>query len=180
MEVISDLETVQTPLNDLTTECVSTVANNRAMHADVERFLAPSANEWCKACRILAVAAVMPSVGWKLKAVKLANSKQDESCKRKAPDVFEGSYLTVILQFINFRVFNKPEVCGFETRWGEWFFFSIYLILPAPLGPGVYSRTEMSTTRRKVMFVGSRARPVLRADNLTAVCEPIVWTVWDP
>jgi hypothetical protein len=27
--------------------------------------------------------------------------------------------------------------CGFETRWGKWI-FSIYLILPANLGPGVY------------------------------------------
>jgi hypothetical protein len=32
----------------------------------------------------------------------------------------------------------KPESRGFETRWCEWF-LSIYLILPAALGPGVYS-----------------------------------------
>jgi hypothetical protein len=37
--------------------------------------------------------------------------------------------------------------------------------------------TEMSTRSRKIMFLGSRARPVLRADNLTAVCEPIVHTM---
>jgi hypothetical protein len=30
------------------------------------------------------------------------------------------------------------------------------------------------------MFLGSRARPVRRADNLTAICEPIVYTMWDP
>jgi hypothetical protein len=30
------------------------------------------------------------------------------------------------------------------------------------------------------MFLGSKARPVRRADNLTAVCEPIVYTMWDP
>jgi hypothetical protein len=38
----------------------------------------------------------------------------------------------------------KPEGRGFETRWGEWN-FSIYLILPAALGPGISSasnRTE--------------------------------------
>jgi hypothetical protein len=34
--------------------------------------------------------------------------------------------------------------------------------------------TEMSTKSRKIMFLGSRARPVLRADNLTAICGPIV------
>jgi hypothetical protein len=29
-------------------------------------------------------------------------------------------------------------------------------------------------------FVGSRGRPVREADNLTPLCEPIIWTVWDP
>jgi hypothetical protein len=45
------------------------------------------------------IAAVVPSVGWKLKAIKSTKSKQDESSKRQAPDEFEGWYLTVILQF---------------------------------------------------------------------------------
>jgi hypothetical protein len=30
------------------------------------------------------------------------------------------------------------------------------------------------------MFLGSKARPVCRAENLTATCEPIVYTIWDP
>jgi hypothetical protein len=30
------------------------------------------------------------------------------------------------------------------------------------------------------MFLGSRARPARKADNLTAICEPIVYTMWDP
>jgi hypothetical protein len=34
-------------------------------------------------------------------------------------------------------LYYKPEGCGFETRRGEKN-FSIYLILPAALGPGVY------------------------------------------
>jgi hypothetical protein len=34
--------------------------------------------------------------------------------------------------------------------------------------------TEMSIRRRKIMFLWSRALPVLEADNLTAICEPIV------
>jgi hypothetical protein len=37
--------------------------------------------------------------------------------------------------------------------------------------------TEMCTRSRKIMFLGSRARPVRRADNLTAICAP---TMWDP
>jgi hypothetical protein len=29
------------------------------------------------------------------------------------------------------------------------------------------------------MFLESRAPPVRKADNLTAICEPIVYTMWD-
>jgi hypothetical protein len=36
----------------------------------------------------------------------------------------------------------KPESHGFETRLGDFFFFSIYVILPAALGPGVYSASN--------------------------------------
>jgi D-tyrosyl-tRNA(Tyr) deacylase len=37
----------------------------------------------------------------------------------------------------------------------------------------VYAVDEMSTRSRKIMFL-SRARPVSRTDNLTAISEPIV------
>jgi hypothetical protein len=68
----------------------------------------------------------------------------------------------------------KPEGRGFETQWGERI-ISINIILPAALGPGFTKPlTEMSTRCRKIMFLGSRARPVRRADNLAAICEPIV------
>jgi hypothetical protein len=54
-------------------------------------------------------------------------------------------------------------------------FFSIYLILPAALGPWVYSafnRNEYFKQRK--MFLGSKARPARKADNLAAICESIV------
>jgi hypothetical protein len=35
------------------------------------------------------------------------------------------------------------------------------------------SLAEMSTRSRKIMFLGSRVLPVRRADNLTAMCEPV-------
>jgi hypothetical protein len=54
-------------------------------------------------------------------------------------------------------------------------FFSIHLILPAVLGPGVYSASNRKKYQKKnIMFVGSRTRPVCRNDNLAAICEPIV------
>jgi hypothetical protein len=43
------------------------------------------------------------------------------------------------------------------------------------LGPGVYSvsnRNEYQKQKNKTS--GGRERPVRRADNLTAICEPIV------
>jgi hypothetical protein len=30
-----------------------------------------------------------------------------------------------------------------------------------------------------MIFLGNRARPVRRAENLTAVCEPTVWNIWE-
>jgi hypothetical protein len=36
--------------------------------------------------------------------------------------------------------------------------------------------TEMSTRN----LPGGKGRPARKADNLTAVCEPIVWIMWDP
>jgi hypothetical protein len=34
--------------------------------------------------------------------------------------------------------------------------------------------TKMSTRSREIVFLGSKARPVHKDDNLTAVCEPTV------
>jgi hypothetical protein len=70
--------------------------------------------------------------------------------------------------------YYKPEGCGVETRYGEFILFSIYLILPAALGPGVYlvsNRNEYQ--KQKKMFLVSRARPAGKANNLTGICEPI-------
>jgi hypothetical protein len=36
--------------------------------------------------------------------------------------------------------------------------------------------TEMSTRN----LHGGRGRPERKADNLTAICEPIVWKMWKP
>jgi hypothetical protein len=59
-------------------------------------------------------------------------------------------------------------------------FFSVYLILSVSLGPGVTQPvTEMSIRNRKIVFLWSRARPVPKAESLTAICEPIVYTMWD-
>jgi hypothetical protein len=56
----------------------------------------------------------------------------------------------------------------------------IFLNLPNPSDrtrPWGFSQplTEISTRYRKtIMFLGSKVRRVRRADNLTAICEPIV------
>jgi hypothetical protein len=55
-------------------------------------------------------------------------------------------------------------------------FSSIYIILPDFTQP----LTEISNRNRKIMFLGSRMRPLRRADSLTALCEMIVCTMWDP
>jgi hypothetical protein len=42
----------------------------------------------------------------------------------------------------------KQEGRGFETRWGEWI-FSLYLILSAALGPGVYSASKRNEYQKQ-------------------------------
>jgi hypothetical protein len=52
---------------------------------------------------------------------------------------------------------------------------SIYNILPAALGPGVYKvLTEMSTRNRKITVMGSRVQAVRKINKLSAVCESSV------
>jgi hypothetical protein len=50
----------------------------------------------------------------------------------------------------------------------------VILNLPNPSGR-TRPLTEMSTRNTKItMFLGSKVRRLRRADNLTAICEPIV------
>jgi hypothetical protein len=48
--------------------------------------------------------------------------------------------------------------------------FSIYLILPVALGPGVYLTSNINEyQKQKEMFLGSRARQARKADNFTTI-----------
>jgi hypothetical protein len=48
----------------------------------------------------------------------------------------------------------KPEGRGFETRWCEFIFVSIYLILPVALGPGVHSTSNINEyQKQKKLFL---------------------------
>jgi hypothetical protein len=54
------------------------------------------------------------------------------------------------------------------------FFFSLYLIRQAELGHGVYSACNRNAyQKQEKMFLGSRARPARKADNLSAIYKPI-------
>jgi hypothetical protein len=71
-------------------------------------------------------------------------------------------------------LFYNPEGRGFENRWGECI-LTIYLILLAAPGPGVYSASSINKYQKQKNHVsGEQTGSVRRADNLTAICEPIV------
>jgi hypothetical protein len=69
----------------------------------------------------------------------------------------------------------KPGGRGFDSRRGKCF-TSICLILAAPLGPGVYSVSNTNEYQKEEGRFGEQtaARPVREAENLTAICEPLV------
>jgi hypothetical protein len=66
------------------------------------------------------------------------------------PEVFKmfillyGARNSVVVEALCY----KPEGQGFRTRWGEWI-FSIYLILPAGLGSGVYSASNRNEYQKQ-------------------------------
>jgi hypothetical protein len=108
------------------------------------------------------------STVWRVKA-GLYRLLYDKSC-----------FPIIHISTIHKGIILQAEDRQFEIGWGGRI-FSIYLILPATLGPGVYSTlTQMCTRSRKIFVLGSRARPERKADNPTAICEPIVSAMWDP
>jgi hypothetical protein len=70
----------------------------------------------------------------------------------------DGASGSVVVEALYYNLEGR----GFETRWGAWI-FSIYLTLPL---------AEMSTRSKEIMFLGSKARPLRKSNNLTAICEP--------
>jgi hypothetical protein len=66
------------------------------------------------------------------------------------------------------------KVTSSRTNEGDEFFQFAYLFRAHQALGFTQLLTEMSTRSRKIMFLASRVKPVHRADNLTAICEPIV------
>jgi hypothetical protein len=69
---------------------------------------------------------------------------------------------------------HKPEGSGFETRWGEILNLHNPPGRTRPWGLLSFQQKCVPETLNKIMFVGSKVRPVRGADNLTAIYEPIV------
>jgi hypothetical protein len=54
-------------------------------------------------------------------------------------------------------------------------FFSVYLILPAAVGPRIYSSSNRDEhQKQKKISLGSKALLARKAYNLTAIREPVV------
>jgi hypothetical protein len=80
-----------------------------------------------------------------------------------------------VFLFPFFSFFFVPTTSS-RVRYPMRWIFLIYLILPVALGPGVYSASNGNEywNIKIIMFLGSKVRRVRRADNFTAICEPIV------
>jgi hypothetical protein len=55
--------------------------------------------------------------------------------------------------------------------------------LPNPscrLGPGVYLASNRNEYQKHKKIMRSKAWPTYKAENLTTICEPTVWTMYDP
>jgi hypothetical protein len=78
-----------------------------------------------------------------------------------------------------FRQYATSRNCV-GSRPDEASFFIVYIILPASLDPGVCSAINRRTRNIKIMFLGCKARTVGEDGNLIAICEAIVYTMWEP
>jgi hypothetical protein len=61
-------------------------------------------------------------------------------------------------------LFYKPQGGGFESPLGNWIFFQFTNYFQPHHGPGIYSASNEMSTRK--IFLGSRACPARKADNL--------------
>jgi hypothetical protein len=54
-------------------------------------------------------------------------------------------------------------------------FFSIYLIFPATLGPGIYSASNRNEYQKQEMYPGSRVRKAHKTDNLHGLLQGLLY-----
>jgi hypothetical protein len=79
------------------------------------------------------------------------------------------TFLSVVAYWLKHSA-TKLEGRGFETQWVEWI-LSIYLILPAVLGPGVYSASNRNDYQKetKCLWVVERIRCVRLTISLSSM-----------
>jgi hypothetical protein len=80
------------------------------------------------------------------------------------------SYLGHAVVYLVEALCYKLEGRGFESPWGE--FFSIYQILSVTQWP--WGQLSLQQKWVPGIFLGGKGWPVCKADNLTAICKPIV------
>jgi hypothetical protein len=81
----------------------------------------------------------------------VADTEAEASCVGSACSQNRGQLTVLTVADIYLEpLCYKPGARGFETRWGEFFlFFSIYLVLPSALGPGIYSASNRNEDRKQ-------------------------------
>jgi hypothetical protein len=77
-------------------------------------------------------------------------------------------------QGIKSTVFCHKKFEGLDTHFDWMFMFACHSLLNLPDPSGYSTSNRNKCQKQKIVFLGSRASPIRWADNLTAICEPIV------
>jgi hypothetical protein len=89
----------------------------------------------------------------------------DQTCLKQGKMKWDRRLMAVVVN----ALYYKSEGRLVESRWGE-LFVSVYLILPAALGHGVYSASNRNEYQKQKAV---KQWPAHKSDNLTANCGPI-------
>jgi hypothetical protein len=123
--------------------------------------------------------------GWQTEISDSAVSQQWVSCR--LPFAYFGSFfgpegrrtfLRIVDELVPKCMSSHLDLPLSPVPWDS---FGCTWFASGPLGSGAHSASNRNEHQKQnIMFLGSRARPLRRAVNLTAICEPILYTTWNP
>jgi hypothetical protein len=141
--------------------CVGFFLTNPLDYWELRNFLNAPAQTPAKVCAVCSSFIGLYALSWEMR-------------QHVSETVLASTWGHAVAQWSRpYRISRKGR--GLETRWREWFLL-IYLI-----SSGLLNLQQKWIPEKEIKkFLEGRKWRAPQADNLTAICEPNVWTTWHP